>query len=108
MALALALHAFVFEPYAGPMAQPRLGILGHIQRLGDLRFNPNLQSPLTNLHWRLNRTVTILCRQSKEFKMRIALFTETFLPKIDGIVNTLCYLLDHLAKRGHTSLLVVS
>ncbi len=37
--------------------------------------------------------------------MRIALFTETFLPKIDGIVNTLCYLLDHLAKRGHASLL---
>lgn len=37
--------------------------------------------------------------------MRIALFTETFLPKIDGIVNTLCYLLDHLTKRGHTSLL---
>jgi glycosyltransferase involved in cell wall biosynthesis len=37
--------------------------------------------------------------------MRIAFFTETFLPKIDGIVNTLCYLLDHLAAHGHTSLL---
>jgi glycosyltransferase involved in cell wall biosynthesis len=37
--------------------------------------------------------------------MRIALFTETFLPKVDGIVNTLCHLLDHLALRGHTSLL---
>ncbi len=37
--------------------------------------------------------------------MRIAFFTETFLPKIDGIVNTLCYLLDHLALRGHRSLL---
>jgi glycosyltransferase involved in cell wall biosynthesis len=37
--------------------------------------------------------------------MRIALFTETFLPKIDGIVNTLCHLLDHLARRGHNSLL---
>ncbi len=37
--------------------------------------------------------------------MRIAFFTETFLPKIDGIVNTLCYLLDHLAARGHASLL---
>jgi glycosyltransferase involved in cell wall biosynthesis len=32
--------------------------------------------------------------------MRIALFTETFLPKIDGIVNTLCYLLDRLAIVG--------
>lgn len=37
--------------------------------------------------------------------MRIALFTETFLPKTDGIVNTLCYLLEHLARRGHTALL---
>ncbi len=37
--------------------------------------------------------------------MKIALFTETFLPKIDGIVNTLCHLLDHLALRGHTGLL---
>jgi len=37
--------------------------------------------------------------------MRIALFTETFLPKIDGVVNTLCYLLGHLEKRGHQTLL---
>jgi len=37
--------------------------------------------------------------------MRIALFTETFLPKTDGIVNTLCQVLGHLARRGHTSLL---
>lgn len=37
--------------------------------------------------------------------MRIALFTETFLPKVDGIVNTLCHLLKHLEKRGHESVL---
>lgn len=37
--------------------------------------------------------------------MRIAFFSETFLPKIDGIVNTLCHLLDHLAARGHAGLL---
>lgn len=33
--------------------------------------------------------------------MRIAITTETFLPKIDGIVTTLCHLLDHLQIRGH-------
>ena len=32
--------------------------------------------------------------------MRVALFTETFLPKIDGIVTVICLLLDHLTKRG--------
>jgi glycosyltransferase involved in cell wall biosynthesis len=37
--------------------------------------------------------------------LRIALFTETFLPKVDGIVNTLCHLLDHLAEREHANLL---
>jgi phosphatidylinositol alpha 1,6-mannosyltransferase len=33
--------------------------------------------------------------------MRIALFAETSLSKIDGITNTVCYLLEHLALRGH-------
>jgi phosphatidylinositol alpha 1,6-mannosyltransferase len=37
--------------------------------------------------------------------MRIAIFSETFLPKIDGIVNTFCYFLDYLAAQGHDSLL---
>ncbi|MFP4321812.1 MAG: glycosyltransferase family 4 protein [Anaerolineales bacterium] len=32
--------------------------------------------------------------------MRVAIFTETFLPKIDGIVTVVCLLLDHLHKRG--------
>lgn len=37
---------------------------------------------------------------------RVALFTEVFLPKVDGIVNTLCHLLDHLGQRGWSSLLI--
>jgi len=37
--------------------------------------------------------------------MRIAIFTETFLPKLDGVANTLCYLLEHLARRGHDCLM---
>lgn len=32
--------------------------------------------------------------------MRVVLFTETFLPKIDGIVTVVCLLIDHLEKRG--------
>lgn len=32
--------------------------------------------------------------------LRVALFTETFLPKVDGIVTVMCLLLDHLAERG--------
>jgi glycosyltransferase involved in cell wall biosynthesis len=32
--------------------------------------------------------------------MRVALFTETFLPKVDGIVTVVCLLLDHLIQRG--------
>ena len=32
--------------------------------------------------------------------MRVALFTETFLPKVDGIVTVLVLLMDHLIQRG--------
>lgn len=32
--------------------------------------------------------------------MRIALFTETFLPKIDGIVTRLCHTVEHLQRHG--------
>jgi glycosyltransferase involved in cell wall biosynthesis len=32
--------------------------------------------------------------------MRVALFTETFLPKIDGIVTVMILLMDHLIQRG--------
>jgi glycosyltransferase involved in cell wall biosynthesis len=34
--------------------------------------------------------------------MRIALFTETFLPKVDGIVTRLKHTVEHLQRQGHT------
>ena len=37
--------------------------------------------------------------------MRIALFAETFLPKWDGVANTLCYTLEHFRRRGHDCLM---
>ncbi len=37
--------------------------------------------------------------------MRVALFTDTFLPKVDGIVAVICLLLDHLATRGVETML---
>lgn len=38
--------------------------------------------------------------------MRVAVFTETFLPKVDGIVSVVCLLLDHLATRGIETVVV--
>lgn len=38
--------------------------------------------------------------------MRVAVFTETFLPKTDGIVSVVCLLLDHLKARGVEALVV--
>lgn len=35
-------------------------------------------------------------------QLRIAIITETFLPKIDGIVTRLCHTLRHLRRSGHT------
>lgn len=37
--------------------------------------------------------------------MRIALFTETFLPKVDGIVTRLCHTIAHLQGSGHEVLI---
>ncbi len=38
--------------------------------------------------------------------MKVAFFTETFLPKTDGIVTTLCQTIRHLHRRGHEVLIV--
>lgn len=38
--------------------------------------------------------------------MRVAVFTETFLPKVDGIVRVVCLLLDHLTERGIETMVV--
>lgn len=38
--------------------------------------------------------------------MRIAIITETFLPKVDGIVKVTCLLLDHLSQRGIEALVI--
>jgi glycosyltransferase involved in cell wall biosynthesis len=37
--------------------------------------------------------------------LRVAIFSETFLPKWDGIAHTVCRLLEHLEKRGHESIM---
>lgn len=36
--------------------------------------------------------------------MRVAMFTENFLPKLDGVTRTLAMLLEHLERRGHQAL----
>jgi len=38
--------------------------------------------------------------------MRIALFTETFLPKVDGIVTRLCHTVEHLQRNGDHVLVI--
>jgi glycosyltransferase involved in cell wall biosynthesis len=38
--------------------------------------------------------------------MRIALFTETFLPKVDGIVTRLCHTVEHLQRNGDQVLVI--
>lgn len=38
--------------------------------------------------------------------MRVAIITETFLPKVDGIVKVTCLLLDHLAKRNIEAMVI--
>lgn len=37
--------------------------------------------------------------------MKVAIFTETFLPKLDGVVSILCLMLQHLNAKGHRVIL---
>ena len=37
--------------------------------------------------------------------MRIALITETFLPDVNGVVTTLCRLLEYCRDHGHETIL---
>ena len=49
-----------------------------------------------------NATVSV----SFDRPLRIAFFTETFLPKIDGVVTRLCQTIKHLVRFGHKVLVV--
>jgi glycosyltransferase involved in cell wall biosynthesis len=45
-------------------------------------------------------------RAGKDRPLRIVILTETFLPKIDGIVTRLCHTIRHLRELGHEVLIV--
>ena len=49
---------------------------------------------------------TTECFPSSDCSLRIAFFTETFLPKIDGVVTRLCQTIRHLVLLGHQVLIV--
>ncbi len=45
-------------------------------------------------------------RDLKRPKLRIAIVTENFLPKVDGVTRTLARLLEHLNNEGHEALVL--
>lgn len=47
-----------------------------------------------------------LARIAPMFIMRIAIITENFLPKLDGVTRTLARLLEYLQANGHQALLL--
>ena len=54
-------------------------------------------------HGPVSLTVASPVSDQRWMLMRIALFSETFLPKIDGIVKVVCLTLEHFQRRGRGS-----
>lgn len=50
--------------------------------------------------------VTSYPRVNKRRKLRVAIVTENFLPKVDGVTRTLARLLEHLNNEGHEALVL--
>lgn len=53
-----------------------------------------------------NEQIAPFAGTEADCRLRIAIITETFLPKIDGIVTRLCHTLRHLRAMGHEVLVV--
>jgi hypothetical protein len=43
-------------------------------------------------------------QDQKRRKLRVAIVTENFLPKVDGVTRTLARLLEHLNQEGHEAI----
>ncbi|KAJ1030462.1 hypothetical protein NDA16_001371 [Ustilago loliicola] len=50
--------------------------------------------------------VSSYSRDHKRPKLRVAIITENFLPKVDGVTRTLARLLEHLNNEGHEALVL--
>ena len=64
-----------------------------MQVIAPLRFRGGWVQVIAPLNWQV-------------IVMRIALITENFLPKLDGVTRTLVRLLEHLQANGHAALLL--
>ncbi|EPQ32025.1 uncharacterized protein PFL1_00223 [Pseudozyma flocculosa PF-1] len=54
----------------------------------------------------IRRAADIYPRDEKRKKLRVAIITENFLPKVDGVTRTLARLLEHLNAEGHEAMVL--
>src|SRR5262245_21755264 len=105
-------------PSTTPLWSPGLSATPMLARAGSAALAPAVAPPLAppvSLGRAATAPIPPLLRPvpsdagaSLESRLprRVALFTETFLPRVDGIVNTLCWTLRGLVEAGCEPLVV--